>query len=40
MGCYLTPDNTSIIESVDAVLKERPSGAEMLVAGDFNVNLA
>ena len=38
--CYLAPDNTLKIESVVAALKERPRGAELLVAGDFNVNLA
>ena len=40
MGGFLTPDDTSTIDSVVAALKERPSGAEMLVAGGFNVNLA
>ena len=39
MVCYLSPDNTSTIESVIAALKERPIGAELLVAGDFNANL-
>ena len=38
-GCYLAPDNTLTIESVVAALNERPRGAELLVAGDFNVNL-
>ena len=38
--CYLAPDNTSTIESVIAALKERPQGAELLVAGDFNVQLS
>ena len=40
MGCYLSPDNTSTIESVIASLKERPRGAKLLVAGDFNVKLS
>ena len=40
VGCHLAPDGTSTIESVVAVLKERPRGAELLVTGDFNVNLA
>ena len=40
MGCYLAPDDTSTIESVVAALKECPMGAELLVAGDFNANLA
>ena len=39
MVCYLAPDDTSTIESVVAVIKERPRGAKLLVAGDFNVNL-
>ena len=33
------PDDTSMIESFFADLKEGPRGAELLVAGDFNVNL-
>ena len=37
--CSLAPDDTSTLESVVAVLKKRPRGAEMFVAGDFNVNL-
>ena len=37
--CYLAPNNTSMIESVVDALKESPRGAELLVAGDFNVNL-
>ena len=40
VGCYLAPDNTSTIESVVAALKDIPRGVELLVAGDFNVNLA
>ena len=37
--CYLSPDDTSTIESFVAALKERPWGAELLVAGDLNINL-
>ena len=40
VGCYLAPDNTLTIESVVAVIKERPMGAKLLVVGDFNVNFA
>ena len=40
VGCYLAPADTSTIESVVAALKERPRGAELLVVGDFNANLA
>ena len=39
IGCYLSPDDTSTIESVVAALKERPWGAELLVAGDLNINM-
>ena len=39
MVCYLSPDDTLTIESAVAVLEERPRGAELFVAGDFNVNL-
>ena len=40
VGCYLAPDNTSTMERVVEALWSRPRGAELLVAGDFNVNLA
>ena len=40
MGCYLAPDETLTVENVVAALKECPRGAELLVTGDFNVNLA
>ena len=39
MGCYLAPDDTLTIESVVAALMELPRGAELLVGGEFNVNL-
>ena len=39
MGCYLAPDDTLKIESLVVALKERPRDAELLVAGDLNVNL-
>ena len=40
MGCYLAPDDTSTVERFVDALRSRPRGAELLVAGDFNVNLA
>ena len=40
MGCYLAPDDTSTINSVVAVIKERPKGPKLLVAVDFSANLA
>ena len=39
IGFYLTPNNTSTIESVIAVLKERPQVLELMVAGDLNSNM-
>ena len=38
--CYLAPDNTLTIDRVVKAIKERPKGAELLVAGDMNPNLA
>ena len=40
MGYYLAPGDTLPIESAVATLKERPWGAELLVAGDFNAKLS
>ena len=40
MGCYFSHNGTSTIDSVVAALKERPRGAKLLAAGDFNVNLS
>ena len=39
-GCYLTPGKTSHIEAVIADISQRPCRSDMLVAGDFNSNLA
>ena len=38
--CYLAPNNTSSIESVVAALRQRPWGTKLLVARDFNMDLA
>ena len=40
VGFYLAPNDTLAIESVVQAPKERPKGAELLVAGNTNVNLA
>ena len=40
MGCYLAPDDTSKIERVVEALRERPKGAQLLMEGDLNTNLA
>ena len=37
---YLAPDDTTTMERVVEAIRSRPRGAELLVAGDFNVNLA
>ena len=39
IGCYLSPDNNSTIDSVVAALKERPQVLELLVTGGLNTNL-
>ena len=39
IGCYLAPNDTSTIESVDAALKDRPKGTTLVVAGDLNMVL-
>ena len=40
VGCYLAPNDTLTIERVVEALRDRPKGAELLVAGDLNTNLA
>ena len=40
MGCYLDPDNASTIEVVIAAIIQQTDEAELLVAGNFNVDLA
>ena len=39
VGCYLAPNDTSTIDRIVEALRDRPKGAEMLVAGDINTNL-
>ena len=40
VGVYLAPEDTTTMERVRETIKSRPRGAELLVAGDFNVDLA
>ena len=40
MGCYISLDNTSNIKDVVAAIIRRPQGAELLVADEFNADLA
>ena len=39
IGYYLSPDDTSTIESVIKALKERPRRSELMLAGYLNINL-
>ena len=40
VGFYPAPEDTSTVERVIEALRSRPRGAELLLAGYFNVNLA
>ena len=40
VGCCRAPDNTLKIDRVVEALRSQHRGADLLVAGDFNVNLA
>ena len=40
MGCYIAPSDNSTIEDVAAAISARTYGAELLVDGDLNANLA
>ena len=40
VGVYLAPDSTETMERVTKALRSRPRRAELLVAGDFNADLA
>ena len=39
VGYYLAPRGTSTLESVVTEIVHRPRGAELLIAGDFNIDL-
>ena len=39
VGCYLAPGNGTKIRDVEAEMAERPRVTELIVAGDFNVDL-
>ena len=40
VGCYLSHNDTLMIERVVEAPRELPKGAELLVAGDLNINFA
>ena len=39
VGYYLAPDDRTTVRDVEAAMSERPRGTELIVAGDFNVDL-
>ena len=40
MGVYIAPKDTTTMEWVVEAIQRKPRGAELLVAGDFNVDIA
>ena len=40
VGCYISPDEALIVEDDIAAISRQPQGAELLVAGNFNADLA
>ena len=40
MGVYLSPDDTETMERVAEAIRSRPRRAELMVAGDFNTDMA
>ena len=39
VGCYLSPFDNTTIRYVEAAMVDRPRGAELIFAGDLNVDL-
>ena len=40
VGVYIAPEDTTTLERVVKAIRRKPQGAKLLVAGDFNVNIA
>ena len=40
MGVYIAPEDTTTMERVVEAIQRKPRGAELMVAGDFNVDIA
>ena len=40
MGVNIAPEDTETMERVVEAIRRKPQGAELLVAGDFNVDIA
>ena len=39
VGCYLVPGDGTTIKDIEAAMAEYPRGADLIVAGDLNVEL-
>ena len=37
---YIAPEDTTTMERVVEAIRRKPQGAELLVAGDYNVDIA
>ena len=40
VGVYIAPEDTETMERIVEAIRRKPRGAELLVAGNFNVNIA
>ena len=40
MGVYIAPEATETVERVVEAIRKKPRGAELLVAGNFNADIA
>ena len=40
MGVYIAPEDMTTMERVVEVIWRKPRGAELLVVGDFNIDIA
>ena len=40
MGVYIAPDDTTTMKRVVEAIRRKPRGADLLVAGNFNVDIA
>ena len=40
VGVYILPEGTETMERVVEAIRKKPRGAELLVAGDFNADIA
>ena len=40
VGVYIAPEDTETMERVVAAVRKKPRGAELMVAGDFNADIA